>query len=117
MRANPNTSSKYMSACDDEAPHTLSYVTWKRTSFPVPNGSKNRRVTAAIIAQKKLRSTAGEVRITVRMRIALRLNIHLCHITCVPAEAREKILSILKLACRKCGRSPLAGSNKKPLPD
>ena len=33
---------------------TLSYVTWKRTSFPVPKGSRNRNVPAAIIAQKKL---------------------------------------------------------------
>jgi hypothetical protein len=30
-------------------------VTWKRTSFPVPNGSKNLSVIAAIIAQKKLK--------------------------------------------------------------
>jgi hypothetical protein len=35
--------------------HTLSYVTWNKTSFPVPNGSRNLRVMAAIIAQKKLR--------------------------------------------------------------
>ena len=30
------------------------YVTWKRTSFPVPKGSRKRNVIAAIIAQKKL---------------------------------------------------------------
>ena len=33
---------------------TLSYVTWNKTSFPVPNGSRNFNVMAAIIAQKKL---------------------------------------------------------------
>ena len=33
---------------------TLSYVTWNRTSLPLPNGSRNRSVTAATIAQKKL---------------------------------------------------------------
>lgn len=80
-RANPVILSKIVEACDDEVPATLSYVTWKRTSFPVPNGSKNRRVTAAIMAQKKLRRDAGEVSITVRMRTPIRLNIHLCHIT------------------------------------
>ena len=34
--------------------HTLSYVTWNKTNFPVPNGSRNFKVMAAIIAQKKL---------------------------------------------------------------
>ena len=33
---------------------TLSYVTWNKTNFPVPNGSRNLKVMAAIIAQKKL---------------------------------------------------------------
>jgi len=33
---------------------TLSYVTWNRTNFPVPKGSRNLKVMAAIIAQKKL---------------------------------------------------------------
>ena len=29
-------------------------MTWNKTNFPVPNGSRNFRVIAAIIAQKKL---------------------------------------------------------------
>jgi hypothetical protein len=33
----------------------LSYVTWNKTSFPVPKGSRTFKVIAAIIAQKKLR--------------------------------------------------------------
>jgi hypothetical protein len=37
-----------------ESWQTLSYVTWKRTSLPVPKGSKICNVTAAIMAQTKL---------------------------------------------------------------
>src|ERR1700753_1920356 len=40
--------------CISEPSATLSYVTWNRTNFPVPNGSTNLKVIAAIIAQKKL---------------------------------------------------------------
>jgi hypothetical protein len=45
---------RYEHTCTRGRAHTLSYVTWNKTSFPVPNGSRNLKVIAAIIAQKKL---------------------------------------------------------------
>lgn len=69
------------------------------------------------MAQKKLGRGAVEVSATVRMRIALRLNIYLCHITCVPAEAREKNLSKPKPAYLMCEHLPWAESNTTLLPD
>ena len=52
------------------APLTLSYVTWNRTSLPLPNGSKKRSVTAATIAQKKLpRYVSPATRTTFKNRI------------------------------------------------
>ena len=48
---------------------TLSYETWKRTSFPVPKGSRKRSVIAAIIAQKKLTRGVNESRQSCQKRI------------------------------------------------
>ena len=45
---------RYEHALTRGTAHTLSYVTWNKTNFPVPNGSRNLKVMAAIIAQKKL---------------------------------------------------------------
>jgi len=54
--------------------HTLSYVTWNKTNFPVPNGSRNFKVMAAIIAQKKLFKWS-------RQKILLSLATNLLHMT------------------------------------